>query len=211
MSSFCPGSIPGRCSLIFFCFVRPGSMPGRCSHVRGCPLFARARFPDGVPMCVVVLFLPGLDARTVYPCAWLSSFCPGSIPGRCSRLFFLFCDPGSIPGRCTHVRGCPLFARARFPDGVVVYFFLRFCVFFFCFLRPDQYPNDPPGVFMVQLVKLHRRSLSSTVRCASSRPAPTVQSQLLYSRMHDEGLRIDHTPFSNGQTTYPESPPAREV
>ena len=96
-------------------------------------------------------------------------------------------DPGSIPGRCS--------------------FF--FCVFacFFCFLRPDQYPNDPPGVLMVQLVKLHRRSLSSTVRCASSRPAPTVQSQLLYSRMHDEGLRIDHTPFSNGQTTYPESPP----
>ena len=25
-------------------------------------------------------------------------------------------------------------------------------------IRGDQYPNDPPGVFMVQLVKLHRVS-----------------------------------------------------
>ena len=34
-------------------------------------------------------------------------------------------------------------------------------------------------------------------------------AQLLYSRMHDEELRIDNTPFSSGQTSYPESPPAR--
>ena len=29
-----------------------------------------------------------------------------------------------MPGRCSHVRGRPLFARARCPDGVVVYVFV---------------------------------------------------------------------------------------
>ena len=39
--------------------------------------------------------------------------------------------------------------RVRFPDGVVIFFFAFFAFLrvFFCFLRPDQYPNDPPGVF----------------------------------------------------------------
>ena len=62
----------------------------------------------------------------------------------------------------TRVDACLFLSLSLYLSLVFFCFFCEiFCVFacFFCFLRPDQYPNDPPGVFMVQLVKLHRGSI----------------------------------------------------